>query len=210
MNARTLCRPERAGRNKLHNAALPDTAANSRYRAVQFNTWFSYYGDYLRYSVPEFLHRELVAEYGMDAIRPCRSDPAACGEMLFFDSIHPTARVLEIIGNRLADQILGVSHMQSAYSSPANTHTSEPSTWVLVVSASAVLVLRRRRRYSRKTRLARRVTVTIAAPASLRRRPASAGAPHPNSIESPRADGWVLIHSHFPKAPAPLFRWDLR
>jgi phospholipase/lecithinase/hemolysin len=149
---------------------IPETLADGLTEAgtdaaIHFNTWFAAYGDYLRDSVPEFsltsfdlfgLHHELVAEYGIDAVRPCKSEPAICGETLFFDSVHPTARVHEIIGNRLADQILGVDRMRLAYSSAANTHTPEPSTWVLVVSASAAGLLARLRGRSRTRALLRR------------------------------------------------------
>jgi phospholipase/lecithinase/hemolysin len=120
--------------------------------AVQFNTWFGLYADYLRYSVPEFslhyfdlfgLHHELAAQYGMDAVRPCKSEPAGtCDQTLFFDSIHPTAWVHEVIGDRVADQIMGTSP-RLAYYSPAEIQNPEPSTAVLTLSAIVLLALHR-------------------------------------------------------------------
>ena len=74
--------------------------------------------------VPEFsleyfdlfgLHHDLIAEYGLDAVRPCKSTPETCDSALFFDSVHPTARVHEIFGNLLADQILGISAQQNDF-----------------------------------------------------------------------------------------------
>ena len=126
--------------------------------AVQFNTWFGLYGDYLRYSVPEFslhyfdlfgLHRELVSQFGIEAVRPCKSQLESCGETLFFDSIHPTAWVHEEFGNRLADQILGV-HSRQSYSALADAaETPEPATAMLTFCAITVLVLARKRRSAR-------------------------------------------------------------
>jgi phospholipase/lecithinase/hemolysin len=124
--------------------------------AVQFNTWFGLYADYLRYSVPEFslhyfdvfaLHRELVAQYGLGAVRPCMSEPpGTCDQTLFFDSIHPTGWAHEIIGNRLADQILGTGSLQSYYSSSGGVvENPEPSTAVLTLSAVALALAIRRR-----------------------------------------------------------------
>jgi outer membrane lipase/esterase len=122
--------------------------------AVQFNTWFELYANYLRYSVPGFslhyfdlfrLHHELISQYGMGAVRPCKSEPAGtCAQTLFFDSVHPTAWVHEIIGNRVADEILGAGSMQ--YSAVSESHTPEPATAVMAVSAAAFLFVVRRRR----------------------------------------------------------------
>jgi len=125
--------------------------------AVQFNTWFALYGDYLRYVVPEFsleyfdlfgLHHDLIAEYGLDAVRPCKSTPDTCDSALFFDSVHPTARVHEIFGNQLADQILGISAQQNDFSSAAQTPIPEPCTAVLTLGAVAVVALTRRKQSS--------------------------------------------------------------
>jgi phospholipase/lecithinase/hemolysin len=125
--------------------------------AVQFNTWFGLYGDYLRYSVPEFslhyfdlfgLHHDLVKEYGLDAVRPCKSEPAGtCGSTLFFDSVHPNAWVHEIVGNRLADQILGTDSMQrDAVSYVSEVNNPEPSTAILTFTAAVILFRFHRRR----------------------------------------------------------------
>ena len=121
--------------------------------ALYFNTYFGAYADYLRYSVPEFsleyfdlftLHHELVAQYGIDAVRPCKSAPETCSQTLFFDSVHPNAWVHEVIGNRLADQILGLASVQMQDLSAAETQTPEPSTAVLTLSAVTVVVIIRR------------------------------------------------------------------
>ena len=124
--------------------------------AVQFNTWLSLYGNYLRYVVPEFslyefdlfgLHHELIAQYGSGAIAPCKSNPGQCDQSLFFDSVQPTAWVHEIIGNRLADQLLGVGASSLQFDSfAAAAQTPEPSTAVLILSATGLFALIRTRR----------------------------------------------------------------
>ena len=115
--------------------------------AVQFNNWFGAYGDYLRGSVPGFsleyfdlfsVHRELVSQYGTDAVRPCKSDPASCSETLFFDSIHPNAWVHEIIGQRIADQILGLDAQRYQLTSTVLVNTPEPSTALLTLCGLAL------------------------------------------------------------------------
>ena len=124
--------------------------------AVQFNNWFGAYGNYLRNEVPGFsleyfdlysLHRELVAQYGMDAVRPCKSQPESCSETLFFDSIHPNAWVHEIIGQRIADQILRVDeHQFQLMSATVLLETPEPSTAALTTFGLLLAVVYRRRR----------------------------------------------------------------
>ncbi|HYP07680.1 MAG TPA: SGNH/GDSL hydrolase family protein [Bryobacteraceae bacterium] len=127
--------------------------------AVQFNTWLGLYGDYLRYGVPGFsleyfdlfgLHHDLITEYGLDAVRPCKSTPETCDSALFFDSVHPTARVHEIFGNQLADQILGINAHQNDFYSAAQHPVPEPCTAVLTFVSVAGLVLIRRKQYSNR------------------------------------------------------------
>ena len=118
--------------------------------AVQFNAWLGSYADYLRYAVPEFsleyfdlfgLHHDLIAEYGLDAVRPCKSTPDTCDSALFFDSVHPTARVHEIFGNQLADQIIGITAQQNDFYSSAQTPIPEPCTGVLTLGGAAVVAV---------------------------------------------------------------------
>lgn len=132
--------------------------------AVHFNAWLGLYGNYLRQEVPGFsleyfdlfgLHHDLVAEYGLDAVRPCKSSPATCDSALFFDSVHPTARVHEIFGNQLADQILGVSPLQHDLISAAVTQTPEPGTSVLVLTGAVAGVVIRRKKRSNSERASR-------------------------------------------------------
>jgi hypothetical protein len=68
--------------------------------SLHFKTYFGAYADYLRYSVPEFsleyfdlfgLHHELVAQYGVEAVRACKSATETCSQTLLFDSVHPKA-----------------------------------------------------------------------------------------------------------------------
>ena len=122
--------------------------------AVQFNTWFGQYGDYLRYVVPDFslhyfdlfgIHHELIDQYGLQAIRPCKSDPWTCDQSLFFDSVHPTAQVHAAVGNRLADQILGTTSLQSDAVHISAAETPEPSTALLTLGAAAIFVIVRTR-----------------------------------------------------------------
>ena len=127
--------------------------------AVQFNSWLALYGNYLRYVVPEFslyeydlfgLHHDLIDQYGPESIQPCKSNPGLCSQTLFFDSVHPTAWVHEILGNEIADQILGVgasSLRDEAFSADAAA-TPEPSTAVLILSATGLFALVRSRRAS--------------------------------------------------------------
>jgi phospholipase/lecithinase/hemolysin len=125
--------------------------------AMQFNTWLGLYGDYLRYGVPELsleyfdlfgLHHDVVGEYGVGAVRPCKSTPETCDTALFFDSVHPTARVHEIFGNQLADQILGTNSLRNDFSSAALTETPEPGTALLTLAGATLLVLGHRKRNS--------------------------------------------------------------
>jgi outer membrane lipase/esterase len=121
--------------------------------SLEFNTWLGLYAAYLP-SVPGVslqyfdlfgLHRELVDQYGFDAIRPCRSNVSECGQSLFFDSVHPTAWVHEIIGNRLADQILGAQNpMFMSDGGLEVVENPEPSTLLLTAGAIAVLACRRK------------------------------------------------------------------
>ena len=130
-------------------------AGSGTHAAVEFNTWMGLYRDYLRQEVPGVtlhyfdtfaLHRELVSLYGMDAVRPCKSEPVGtCDDTLFFDSVHPTAWVHEIIGNRLADQILGTSVVQVQYPTDAVVQNPEPATWVTTGLGVALAASVRRR-----------------------------------------------------------------
>jgi phospholipase/lecithinase/hemolysin len=139
---------------------IPETigdglSASGTDAAVQFNTWFGLYADYLRYSVPGLslhyfdlfsLHHELVSQYGMGAVRPCKSEAArTCSQTLFFDSVHPTAWVHETIGNRLADQILGAQSLQAYSFSATVAQTPEPSTVLLVLCGAVAFCGIRRR-----------------------------------------------------------------
>ena len=122
--------------------------------SVQFNSWLAQYAAYLQ-TVPEFslqyfdifgLHHELVAQYGLDAIRPCKDGPPeTCDQTLFFDSVHPNARVHQIMGQHISDQLLqssnSLSMMQS--NSAAQAHTPEPSTLLLTIGALFLLLWRR-------------------------------------------------------------------
>jgi phospholipase/lecithinase/hemolysin len=147
--------------NSADVGLIPETigdglSAEGTDATLHFNTYLGLYGDYLRYWVPDFtlyyfdlfsLHHELIAQYGMGAVRPCKSEPAGtCEQTLFFDSIHPSAWVHEIIGNRIADQILLESSQDFYLSSAATIHNPEPSTAVLTLSAVAALLVARRRR----------------------------------------------------------------
>jgi phospholipase/lecithinase/hemolysin len=136
--------------------------------AVQFNSWLRSYGDYLTQEVAGFtlhyfdtfaLHHELVNQYGMEAVRPCRSEPpGTCGQTLFFDSVHPTAWVHGVIGNRLADQLLGTTSMQLQLSSAGERmlENPEPATWITTACALIVAVaVRRRRSVRERTRSSR-------------------------------------------------------
>ena len=125
--------------------------------ALQFNNWLGLCGDYLRYVVPDFsleyfdlfgLHHDLITEYGLDAVRPCKSTPETCETALFFDSVHPTARVHEIFGNRLADQILGLNSPQNDFVSAAQNEVPEPATALLTLGGLTVVACIRRKRYS--------------------------------------------------------------
>ena len=122
--------------------------------SVAFNNYLGLYADYLR-SVPEFsleyfdlfgLHHELVNQYGLGAVRGCKGGPpGSCDGALFFDSIHPSAWVHEIIGNRIADQISGTSSNSFALSAAEVAETPEPSTIALAGFGIGLVVFLRRR-----------------------------------------------------------------
>jgi phospholipase/lecithinase/hemolysin len=126
--------------------------------SVGFNSWMSLYADYLR-SVPGFsltyfdlfgLHHELIDQYGLGSVRACKGGLASeCSETLFFDSIHPTSWVHQIIGDRIADQILGSSPSGILSATASGVQTPEPSTAVLVLSAAGILFFTRWRPLTR-------------------------------------------------------------
>jgi phospholipase/lecithinase/hemolysin len=63
---------------------------------------------------------------------------------LFFDSVHPNARVHKIIGDRIADQLLQGTSAPYMISDVRVVSNPEPSTMLLTVSAAAaVLVVKR-------------------------------------------------------------------
>ena len=103
------------------------------------------YADYLR-TVPGFqlqyfdlfgLHHDLVAEYGLQSIRGCKDGPPdVCDQTLFFDSVHPNARVHKIIGDRIADQLLQGTSAPYLISDAREVTNPEPSTMLLTVSAA--------------------------------------------------------------------------
>ena len=123
----------------------------------QFNTWLGLYAAYLP-SVPDFslqyfdlfgLHHDLVAEYGLGSVRPCKDGPPEmCDQTLFFDSVHPNARVHGIIGNSIADQLLATSSPAYLSSDAREIQNPEPSTILLTLSAGVALLALRRRRAS--------------------------------------------------------------
>jgi phospholipase/lecithinase/hemolysin len=125
--------------------------------SLQFNNWMDLYAAYLR-GVPGFhlqyfdlfgLHHDLVAEYGLESIRGCKDGPPdLCDHTLFFDSIHPNARVHKIIGDRIADQLLGRSSAPDVISDARAVNNPEPSTMLLTLSAAVVLIAIRRQRSS--------------------------------------------------------------
>jgi phospholipase/lecithinase/hemolysin len=124
--------------------------------AWHFNGSLDWHGRYLRslsgLSLQAFdlfgFHNELVGQFGWGAIRPCKDGPPdLCSETLFFDSVHPTARVHQMLGNRIADQILGTSPLISfSTSTAAEVSNPEPSTAMLVLGAAGLMAFLRARR----------------------------------------------------------------
>jgi outer membrane lipase/esterase len=144
---------------------IPESVADGRTEtgqqaSVAFNATLATYGSILEMlpgiNVQYFdlfsLHEAVVADtqaggavYGFSSLGPCRDAPT-CEGSVFFDSIHPTARVHRLIAERISDQLLGTgSVMLSSQSSGPVSETPEPSTAVLTLSAVAALVLVRRR-----------------------------------------------------------------
>jgi outer membrane lipase/esterase len=123
--------------------------------AWHFNGSLDWHGHYLRtlsgLSLQYFdlfsFHNELVGQFGWGAVRPCKDGPPGlCDETLFFDSVHPTARVHQMLGNRIADQILGTPSLISFSASRApELSNPEPSTAILVLGAVGLFVLFRAR-----------------------------------------------------------------
>lgn len=142
---------------------VPETIADGLIEAgidasQHFNTALNWSADYLRaldgVSLQFFdlfgFHNELVSEYGFDAVRPCKDGPPElCEQTLFFDSIHPTARVHSLLGDRIADQLLGTSPSLYLSSRAADVQTPEPSTAVLTLTAASLIVVFRMRKSRR-------------------------------------------------------------
>ena len=80
--------------------------------------------------------------YGFRSLTPCISGAVSCTNSLFFDEIHPTARVHAIVGNRVADQVLGIS---SDFVSQ-DVVNPEPATGALVAGAVLLAIGARLRR----------------------------------------------------------------
>ena len=123
--------------------------------AWHFNGSLDWHGHYLRtlsgLSLQTFdlfgFHNELVGQFGWGAIRPCKDDPGTCDQTLFFDSVHPTARVHQMLGERIADQLLGTSPLISfSASRVAEVNVPEPSTATLVLGAMGMVFILRVRR----------------------------------------------------------------
>jgi phospholipase/lecithinase/hemolysin len=121
--------------------------------SLAFNQWLGLYADYLR-AIPGIsleyfdlfaLHHELVEQYGMGAVQACKGGPPGlCQQTLFFDSIHPTTWVHQIIGQRIADQIWRDSAVPYFSSAEVRTETPEPAV-SLIAGALAVLIIVRRK-----------------------------------------------------------------
>ena len=62
-------------------------------------------------------------------IAPCKDGPPdVCDQTLFFDSVHPNARVHKIIGERIADRLLPRTSAASLISDAREVTNPEPST----------------------------------------------------------------------------------
>ncbi len=91
-------------------------------------------------------------KYGLtNATTPCLpgfsgSTGTNCSVSVFADNLHPTTRVHGLFGNRLADQILGVSSISTnAFAASFAVATPEPGTFVMAgVMLAAIGYLRRR------------------------------------------------------------------
>ena len=85
-------------------------------------------------------------QFGFTSLTPCIDGAVSCDATLFFDTIHPTARMHALLGNSVADQILGSMTSSSLTSlSAATGSVPEPATGALVlVSMLAIAAIRRR------------------------------------------------------------------
>ena len=74
--------------------------------------------------------------YGFTSLTPCINNQSACNTSMFFDDIHPTARVQALLGNRVADQLQASLLTSNALFTAADVvDTPEPAT------AGTVLVI---------------------------------------------------------------------
>jgi phospholipase/lecithinase/hemolysin len=86
------------------------------------------------------------SRFGFTSLTPCIDGAVSCDATLFFDTIHPTARMHALLGNSVADQVLG-SMTSSALTSFSTDNGSvpEPATGGLVlVSVLTIAAIRRR------------------------------------------------------------------
>lgn len=152
---------------------VPETIANNRIQqgteaSQVFNFVLDFYRNAFRnlpgLSLTYFdlygFYNELVVDtlqggsgYGFNSLTPCiNPGPGvpSCNDTMFFDDIHPTARVHSLFGNRLADQLLqAISSSDGSFTSAmAVAETPEPST-VIGGAAGVLLVVIARRRQRR-------------------------------------------------------------
>ncbi|MDX2151312.1 MAG: SGNH/GDSL hydrolase family protein [Bryobacteraceae bacterium] len=147
---------------------IPESLAAGRgesgfYASLFFNAYLDYYGTVLQ-SLPGMnlitfdlfsLYNDVILDtlqggsrYGFTSLQPCIGGAVSCQDSLFFDDIHPTARLHSLFGNAIADQILSdplvVARQEAMMENP------EPATVAMFAGGIGLIVLVRRRQAQRK------------------------------------------------------------
>lgn len=91
------------------------------------------------------------AQYGFTSITPCKPGTAGaqpCPVSLFFDDIHPTTRLHQLVGDRIANQVQAAwpnSQAFAARTAQAVAPVPEPASFALVLVAAAGAMVARRK-----------------------------------------------------------------
>ncbi|MBC8166235.1 MAG: SGNH/GDSL hydrolase family protein [Bryobacteraceae bacterium] len=155
---------------------IPESIAAGRIEAgILASQYFNFYLDYYRNVLSAFpgvdiqyfdlfgFYNNIIVDtvaggptYGFTSLTPCITPGPgvpSCDQSVFFDSIHPTSRMHDLVGNAVADQIIAstgaVSSRFSDASISAAVHAPEPSTTIGCATVLIFLVVRQARKRKR-------------------------------------------------------------
>ncbi|HYP13996.1 MAG TPA: hypothetical protein VEQ63_08725, partial [Bryobacteraceae bacterium] len=98
------------------------------------------------------LYQQLVLDtigggstYGFNSLSPCINNAGACETSLFFDHVHPTARVHRLFGDRIAEQLLAAGSVRTLapQTDLSEAATPEPSTAIVGIVVAGFIGWRR-------------------------------------------------------------------